>query len=136
MGMFDEIRFRCNRCGGAAKVQTKAGPCVLAVWTPDEIPPEHRLRILADIQGEYANCEECGGGAPVRVGPMYAEAAAFLGGDAFLGGGDDELSALRAEVRELLAHVNDADPAPGAGVPLDHFLREHPLIAKIAEGGE
>jgi DNA-directed RNA polymerase subunit RPC12/RpoP len=67
MGLFDEVVFRCPRCGGPAVAQTKAGPCSLNRWTVREIPERFQLRIFDSIQGEYARCEECGNPSEIEI---------------------------------------------------------------------
>ncbi len=57
MGMFDSVYFPCPtpRCTNDIEVQSKAGECVLASYSPDEVPVE----IAIDIGGESAWCNKC-----------------------------------------------------------------------------
>jgi hypothetical protein len=55
--MFDSVYFPCRTegCDGTIEVQSKAGECVLASYSPDSVP----IAVAADIQGESAWCRKC-----------------------------------------------------------------------------
>lgn len=59
MGMFDIIFVDCPNCGaaGALEFQSKSGPCVLAHYTPEDVPEE----VLTGVHRDYASrCKKCG----------------------------------------------------------------------------
>jgi hypothetical protein len=57
MGMFDSVYFPCRTegCEGNIEVQSKAGECVLASYSPESVP----IAIAVDIAGESAWCRTC-----------------------------------------------------------------------------
>lgn len=55
MGMFDSINVTCPHCGSIFEAQSKAGDCLLYVYTLDTAPPE----ILADLFKYGDNCCTC-----------------------------------------------------------------------------
>lgn len=59
MGMFDSVWFPCpsTGCDGTIEVQSKAGECFMASFSPDDVPVE----IAADIAGDIGSCSTCGG---------------------------------------------------------------------------
>lgn len=54
MGMFDSMFVKCT-CGALIEFQSKAGRCVLAEFTPANVPPD----IAGDLNGETEECEKC-----------------------------------------------------------------------------
>ncbi len=55
MGLYDSINVTCPHCGSIFEAQSRAGDCILDVYTLDTAPPE----ILADLfkRGDY--CDVC-----------------------------------------------------------------------------
>lgn len=56
MGLYDEIGFRCKECGEAIYTQSKAGSCILKVYSCNKVP----LVIAKDIHGTGIYCDKCG----------------------------------------------------------------------------
>lgn len=56
MGLYDEIRTRCPKCGGIFEWQSKSGDCTLATYGVHDAPYE----VLAGAK--YGQCEN---GCPV-----------------------------------------------------------------------
>ena len=55
MGMYDEVSVKCRECGDRDFLQSKAGPCILKIFTDDDLPPA----VAADIKGKSWWCESC-----------------------------------------------------------------------------
>jgi len=55
MGMYDSVNFSCPHCGGNIEVQSKAGDCFLASYSPNKIPWD----IAQDIEAEECRCSQC-----------------------------------------------------------------------------
>ena len=56
MGMFDTVVIDCPKCStGKIEFQSKAGECVLAEYSIDEVPPD----IAGDVIGTQSSCGEC-----------------------------------------------------------------------------
>lgn len=63
MGSFDSIIVRCPECGADVEFQTKAGRCVMAVHSPEEVPTE----IACDFRdGRTERCGSCGYSVTLR----------------------------------------------------------------------
>ena len=56
MGMFDRVWVKCPECGKEVEFQSKAGECVLADYTLDNVP----LKIGVGLINEKEECENCG----------------------------------------------------------------------------
>jgi DNA-directed RNA polymerase subunit RPC12/RpoP len=56
MGMFDTITIECPNCHFRKSVQSKAGPCMMMIYTKENAPVE----VLLDISRESIKCDECG----------------------------------------------------------------------------
>jgi len=71
MGLFDKVLVKCPNCQNNVALQTKAGKCTMAEYTPYELINNknsatldngdivRRFAMLEDIDGEVAKCE-CG----------------------------------------------------------------------------
>jgi hypothetical protein len=55
MGMFDIVRIKCPECGIETHLQSKAGHCLLSVYTQDAVPAE----IAQDLNNLAFDCEAC-----------------------------------------------------------------------------
>ncbi len=55
MGCFDEVTFRCPKCGAVTIQQTKAGDCSMSMYALEEAPPE----IVAALAHDAVYCEKC-----------------------------------------------------------------------------
>jgi len=55
MGMFDEVKVPCPKCGEINYVQSKAGPCSLGSYEADRVP----TMIAWDLDGTLVGCS-CG----------------------------------------------------------------------------
>ena len=63
MGMFDSLYVECPECCTQVEFQSKSGECILARYTPDNIP----LKILTDLDGQSRSCPKCGRGVFLHV---------------------------------------------------------------------
>jgi len=56
MGIYDSLYVSCPRCHNTIEYQSKAGDCVLARYSVQNVPPD----IAGDLDGEPASCKGCG----------------------------------------------------------------------------
>jgi hypothetical protein len=56
MGCFDSVNIHCPKCDELIEVQSKAGKCLLDMYSSGEVP----LVIAADIEGREYTCQSCG----------------------------------------------------------------------------
>lgn len=56
MGLFDSVLVACPKCGHRMEFQSKAGPCLLGCYTPEDMPAV----VAVDLVGEAQTCQECG----------------------------------------------------------------------------
>ena len=56
MGMFDELAVSCPNCGSTCLVHSKAGPCILKIYTEADVP----ATVAEDVNGSLFCCDECG----------------------------------------------------------------------------
>ena len=63
MGMFDRVWVECPKCGKGVEFQSKAGDCVLADYTLDNVP----IIVGLDLIHEKEKCENCGAIVIVEV---------------------------------------------------------------------
>lgn len=54
MGCFDTLTVPCQ-CGGKIDFQTKAGKCLLRVYTLHDVPDA----LIEDMMGDEAYCDKC-----------------------------------------------------------------------------
>lgn len=62
MGMFDEVAFKCPKCGEIFFEQTKAGPYELKTFNASHI----RSSIAESMGGDKIHCTECNTGFIVK----------------------------------------------------------------------
>ena len=64
MGMFDSVVFDCPACNGAVlEIQSKAGPCVLAVYSTGAVPPS----VAESVIEKSTCCQTCGAEVKLRL---------------------------------------------------------------------
>ena len=56
MGMFDSLIVKCPECKSPVEFQSKAGECMLAEYSVNNVPDE----IALDLKDEVSQCENCG----------------------------------------------------------------------------
>lgn len=72
MGMFDTVQVDCPNCGHELDFQSKAGPCILATYTPNNVP----IEIALDLHEEYKWCPKCDEVITLRL-PCYSATVAM-----------------------------------------------------------
>lgn len=55
MGMYDTVVTNCPKCGCRNEIQTKAGDCVLAVYSFKQVPVD----IAKSLDGQVRRCDDC-----------------------------------------------------------------------------
>ena len=65
MGMFDSVYAKCS-CGSELEWQSKAGECMLRVYSSNAVPSN----IAADINDEIEECIKCGKRYKITGCPM------------------------------------------------------------------
>ena len=66
MGVYDTVMVPCPKCGEKYGAQTKSGPCRLATFEIDKVPPD----VLEDVNRHAPfTCYGCGARFHVELSP-------------------------------------------------------------------